>query len=470
MKADQYRKPMIADFREIASIKEILGKNPKGMSITEIANELGLHRNTVAKYLDVLQMKGDVELKKVGTAKNYFISSRLPVSSLRAFSRSDYLLANSRLDVIEAGGPMVWAGTMGTGCVGLNILDIPLSFVQGPGFRDVCHAALNGRQIVEEIAEFIGDREWHFRVSILPVVLDDGREGLGMVLCDITACRRTGLLLKHCQEQYRTLAEDQGEYLFRAKPDGTITSVNDAFCRKVRKKREDIIGFRYVPMVSAEDRSRLNTAMSEISPDSPAGVVAYQVTDPEGENRWEEWKFRGTFGSDRGLVEYQAVGRDITDLRRMQEQIRTYQNNLEILVTQRTKEMKQANQMLMNEIAEREKIERELLFTQFAFDHASDSIILFDRDGLVYKANQTGCRLLGYTPEGIREMTIFEINPEITRDCWNRMWANSEEVTWKRVISVHRKKDGSIISVDLSRSFVKFGDREYFCSIARERV
>jgi predicted transcriptional regulator len=209
MTTKKYRKPMITDFREIASIKDLLGKNPKGMSITEIATVLGLHRNTVAKYLDVLQMKGEVELKKVGTAKNYFTSTRLPVSSLRAFCRSDYILANSRLDVVETGGPMIWAEAMGARCVGLNIKDIPLSFVHDPGFRDLCQAALNGSQTVEEIAEFIGDQEWHFRVTILPVVFDDGREGLGMVLHDISGCRRTEQLLKQCQEQYRALAEDQ---------------------------------------------------------------------------------------------------------------------------------------------------------------------------------------------------------------------------------------------------------------------
>jgi PAS domain S-box-containing protein len=85
--------------------------------------------------------------------------------------------------------------------------------------------------------------------------------------------------------------------------------------------------------------------------------------------------------------------------------------------------------------------------------------------GLVYKANRSGCRLIGYTPDEIPKRPIFGINSEITPDCRNRIWTNSEEVTWKRVFSEHRKKDGSIISIDISRPFIRSGGRKYFCSI-----
>jgi PAS domain S-box-containing protein len=113
-------------------------------------------------------------------------------------------------------------------------------------------------------------------------------------------------------------------------------------------------------------------------------------------------------------------------------------------------------------------VERELLFTQFAFDHASDSILLFDHGGRIYKANHTAGELLGYTPEELRQITVHEVNPSITPRRWEEMWEGALPGKRERTTSIHRKKDGTVFEVEVSRAFVRFGDHMYFCSIARE--
>ena len=141
---------------------------------------------------------------------------------------------------------------------------------------------------------------------------------------------------------------------------------------------------------------------------------------------------------------------------------------MESLITGRTTGIQEANRTLLKVLAEKEEIERELLFTTFAFDHASDSIILFDREGRIYKANETACSLLSYGQDEILAVTIFGLNPSITAPQWEEMWAQAEPGKRERVVSVHRKKDGSVFKVDVSRTFVHFAGRMYFCSIARE--
>jgi len=54
-------------------IIEVLEKHPAGLSILEIAKETKLHRNSVARIIKELEASGDVELKKVGLAKVYFL-------------------------------------------------------------------------------------------------------------------------------------------------------------------------------------------------------------------------------------------------------------------------------------------------------------------------------------------------------------------------------------------------------------
>jgi hypothetical protein len=63
----------------------------------------------------------------------------------------------------------------------------------------------------------------------------------------------------------------------------------------------------------------------------------------------------------------------------MERPLGTFWDNPEPLVKQRTTEMRQANRTRMNAVAEREKVEPELPFTRFAFDHASEPVIPFDR-------------------------------------------------------------------------------------------
>lgn len=77
---------MILDYEKISRIKNTLKFRSKGMSISEIAHQLRMNRNSVAKYLQILLMSGEVEAKTYGTLKVYSLSQRVPVSAMMGFS------------------------------------------------------------------------------------------------------------------------------------------------------------------------------------------------------------------------------------------------------------------------------------------------------------------------------------------------------------------------------------------------
>lgn len=54
-------------------IIEVLEKRPGGLSISEIAESTGLHRNTVSKIIEEMENKGEVKMKEIGKAKIYFL-------------------------------------------------------------------------------------------------------------------------------------------------------------------------------------------------------------------------------------------------------------------------------------------------------------------------------------------------------------------------------------------------------------
>ena len=73
-----------------------------------------------------------------------------------------------------------------------------------------------------------------------PLLAHDGSLRGGIVIFhDVTARRRTEQALRESEERYRTVVEDQTELVCRVRPDGTLTFVNDVYCRFFGKRRED---------------------------------------------------------------------------------------------------------------------------------------------------------------------------------------------------------------------------------------
>jgi PAS domain S-box-containing protein len=121
--------------------------------------------------------------------------------------------------------------------------------------------------------------------------------------------------LKESEMRYRNVVEDQTELICRFRPDGTHVFVNDAYCRYFNKRREEIIGHHFQPRLFAEDVKKVRTVLLSLTPDKPVGFIRQRVIFPDGSVRWQRWIDRAIYDNGGKLVEYQSVGRDITDIK-----------------------------------------------------------------------------------------------------------------------------------------------------------
>lgn len=55
-----------------SSILEILAERPRGLTISEVADETDINRVTASKYLEVLRSEGKLEVREVGQAKLHY--------------------------------------------------------------------------------------------------------------------------------------------------------------------------------------------------------------------------------------------------------------------------------------------------------------------------------------------------------------------------------------------------------------
>ena len=138
---------------------------------------------------------------------------------------------------------------------------------------------------------------------------------------DITKRKRIESALRQTKARYQAVVEDQTELICRCKPDGTITFVNDAYCRYFNKKREELIGHSFIPLIPEEDQEKCEKHLASLSPASPVATIEHRVIVKE-EVRWQQWNNRAVFDEHNHLIELQSVGRDISQFKRTEAALR----------------------------------------------------------------------------------------------------------------------------------------------------
>jgi diguanylate cyclase (GGDEF)-like protein/PAS domain S-box-containing protein len=127
--------------------------------------------------------------------------------------------------------------------------------------------------------------------------------------------------LRESEARYRAIVEDQTELICRFLPDGTLTFVNEAYCRYFGRKREELIGSSFMPLIPEQDREFIEEQFTSLSLDNPVVTYERRVILPNGQIRWQRWTDRAIFDQQGRFIEFQAVGHDITEQVEAEEQL-----------------------------------------------------------------------------------------------------------------------------------------------------
>ena len=126
--------------------------------------------------------------------------------------------------------------------------------------------------------------------------------------------------LKKNKERLRSIVEDQTEMICRNLPDGTITFVNQAYCRYFDLSRDDIIGQSFMPRIPDEDRLQVKEHFASLGRENPVATHEHRCIIPNGELRWHQWTNRVILNDKGEVIEFQGTGRDITKRKQAEDQ------------------------------------------------------------------------------------------------------------------------------------------------------
>jgi PAS domain S-box-containing protein len=166
-----------------------------------------------------------------------------------------------------------------------------------------------------------------------PVFDRSGQRSQGTVVTfnDISSRKHLEDELRLTTEQYRAVVEDQTELICRFRTTGEITFVNEAYCRYFAKRQNDLIGSRFLPFISKKDKQSLWPRIEALSADSRSCLIEQRLKLPGGSTRWTQWSITALI-SNGTVYEYQGVGRDIHEIKELQDTVKQNQYVLQSVV------------------------------------------------------------------------------------------------------------------------------------------
>jgi PAS domain S-box-containing protein len=146
---------------------------------------------------------------------------------------------------------------------------------------------------------------------------------------DITERKEVEGALRRSEERYRRVVEAQSDLICRFLPDTTLTFVNEPYARYFRRSANELVGIRFLSLIPDHAHADVLRQLASFGPEQTARTYEHEVLLPDGSRSWQEWTDQAIFNEHGALVEFQSVGRDITDRKRAEEVLRRSETALQ---------------------------------------------------------------------------------------------------------------------------------------------
>lgn len=221
---------------------------------------------------------------------------------------------------------------------------------------------------------------------------------------------------------------------------------------------------------------------------SPNGIM---LEDSDGEIIACNDKFRQLWGLSRGVTnrssqsELEAIAQQLKNPAAFQEQIQQFSAQSDALGDRllelkdgrifefSTQPQRWQNQIvgriwIFQDITERSQTQATLKFTQSSIARSAEAAFWLSADGRFCYVNDAACRSLGYAREQLLEMTIFDINPDLSETDWQQQWQDLKKRGSFHLKSHQLSGKGTTTPLEVTVNYVEFKGEAYGCSFIHQ--
>lgn len=185
----------MTDPQVVEQIKGLLGQHRMGMTLTDIGASLNMHRNSVSKYMGILEARGEVESSSFGNTRVFYLSKRIPLSSLLNLTSDLVCMIDDSACITQANPKFYDFFCIEEGNIkGKTLDEIRTGIHENPLLMDLFSGFLGRDEVTQEISLLKSEngdqtKNFHFRVKGIPTTFEDGASGTILWMEDITAER-----------------------------------------------------------------------------------------------------------------------------------------------------------------------------------------------------------------------------------------------------------------------------------------
>jgi PAS domain S-box-containing protein len=270
--------------------------------------------------------------------------------------------------------------------------------------------------------------------------------------------------LRESEELYRTLVKTSPDSIVVHELDATIIEVSQRTLELCGYNSEkELIGKDSLELIAPEDREKAKEIHKKIMEQGFVRNMELRMLKKDGTDFIGEINsslVKDEHGNAKALI---GSTRDITERKRVEEELRKYREGLEDLVKQRTRELEIANKQLKQELAERRKAEQALQESKEMYKMLLETSF----DAIALHKISTNVEIIEISSETVKQLGFNSIDDLIGKSGYVAIAPEHQE----KARSIHQKimeqgfvrneelifqrKDGTRFFAEINASVIK---------------
>jgi len=126
--------------------------------------------------------------------------------------------------------------------------------------------------------------------------------------------------LRQHEQLLASVVQTQQEMICRFLPDTTLTYVNKPYCKAFGKNETQLLGMKVLDLIPETLHKEILEQLTQINTDHPSHTSNHQTQMPDGSFVWQEWTDTAIFDKQNQVIEFQSIGRDITQSKQAEQE------------------------------------------------------------------------------------------------------------------------------------------------------